>query len=34
MRQVLANAVRWARQTVRIADNCPNTQPLEKLGSK
>ncbi len=31
---VLTNAVRWAHQAVRIADKCPNTQPLEKLGPR
>ncbi|MDR1010233.1 MAG: ThuA domain-containing protein [Opitutaceae bacterium] len=31
VRRVLANAVRWARPTVRIADVCPNVGPLEPL---
>lgn len=31
VQKVLANAVRWAKPTVCIADKCPNTQPLEKL---
>jgi trehalose utilization protein len=31
VRRVLANAVRWARPTVRIPDSCPNTPPLEPL---
>ena len=31
---VLTNAVRWAHQAVRIADKCPNTQPLEKHGAR
>lgn len=34
VQKVLTNAVRWARQAVRIADKCPNSQPLEKLESK
>ncbi len=28
---VIANAVRWARPTVRIPDACPNAAPLEPL---
>ncbi len=28
---VIANAVRWARPTVRIPDTCPNSAPLEPL---
>jgi len=28
---VIANAVRWARPTVRIPDACPNSAPLELL---
>jgi len=31
VQRVIANAVRWARPTVRIPDTCPNTRPLEKL---
>ena len=31
VRRVIANAVRWARATVRIADECPNTPPIEPL---
>jgi trehalose utilization protein len=31
VRQVIANAVRWARPTVRIPDVCPNAKPLEPL---
>lgn len=31
VRVVLANAVRWARATVRIADSVPNAKPLEPL---
>jgi trehalose utilization protein len=30
VQQVIANAVRWARPTVRIPDACPNVAPLEK----
>jgi trehalose utilization protein len=31
VKKVIANAVRWARPTVRIPDSCPNTPPLEPL---
>jgi trehalose utilization protein len=31
VRQVIVNAVRWARPTVRIPDVCPNAKPLEPL---
>jgi trehalose utilization protein len=31
VQQVIANAVRWARSTVRIPDVCPNAKPLEPL---
>lgn len=31
VRQVIANAVRWARATVRIPDVCPNAKALEPL---
>jgi trehalose utilization protein len=31
VRRVIANAVRWARPTVRILDGCPNVPPLEPL---
>jgi trehalose utilization protein len=31
VQQVITNAVRWARATVRLADGCPNTIPLEQL---
>ena len=31
VQKVLANAVLWAKPRVRIADQCPNTKPLEKL---
>lgn len=31
VRKVIANAVRWARATVRIPDVCPNAKPLEPL---
>ena len=31
VRQVLLNAVRWARPTVRIPDRCPRVEPLEPL---
>jgi trehalose utilization protein len=31
VQQVIANAVRWARATVRIPDVCPNAKPLEVL---
>jgi trehalose utilization protein len=30
VQQVITNAVRWARPTVRIQDACPNVAPLEK----
>jgi trehalose utilization protein len=29
VQQVIANAVRWARATVRIPDRCPKSEPLE-----
>lgn len=31
VQQVITNAVRWARPTVRIPDVCPNAKPLEPL---
>jgi trehalose utilization protein len=31
IQRVIANAVRWLRPTVRIADICPNVPPLEPL---
>jgi trehalose utilization protein len=31
VQRVMANAVRWARPTVRIPDACPNSAPLEPL---
>ena len=31
VQQVITNAVRWARATVRIPDVCPNAKPLEPL---
>jgi trehalose utilization protein len=31
--KVITNAVRWARPTVRIADKCPNSKPLETIHS-
>ena len=31
VQQVITNAVRWARATVRIPDVCPNAAPLEPL---
>ncbi|GAB4176822.1 MAG: ThuA domain-containing protein [Terrimicrobiaceae bacterium] len=31
VRRILANAARWARQTVRIPDECPNSPALEPL---
>ncbi|AWI09327.1 ThuA domain-containing protein [Ereboglobus luteus] len=31
IQRVIANAVRWARPTVRIADVCPNVKALEPL---
>ncbi len=31
IQQVIINAIRWARPTVRIPDTCPNTLPLETL---
>ena len=34
IQQVLANAVRWANPQVRLADACPNSQPLETLSPK
>jgi trehalose utilization protein len=33
IQKVLANAVRWARERVRIADHCPNSKPLEVIHS-
>jgi trehalose utilization protein len=30
VQQVIANAVRWARPTVRIPDACPRVDPLER----
>lgn len=32
--RVIANAVRWAKPRVNIADNCPNAKPLENLSEK
>ena len=34
IQKVIANAVRWARPRVQIADDCPNTEPLETLTPK
>jgi trehalose utilization protein len=34
VQRVLANAVRWARPTLRRADRCPNTPPLETITPK
>ncbi|MCF3651231.1 ThuA domain-containing protein [Synoicihabitans lomoniglobus] len=31
IQRILTNAVHWARPTVRMADECPNTPPLEPL---
>jgi trehalose utilization protein len=31
VQRVITNAVRWARPLIRIADDCPNTKPLEIL---
>lgn len=31
VQQVITNAVRWAKPTVRISDVCPNTKPIEFL---
>jgi len=31
VQQVITNGVHWARPTVRIADTCPNTKPIEPL---
>ncbi len=31
--KVITNAVRWARPTVRIADICPNSKPIETIRS-
>ncbi|MGZ0657568.1 ThuA domain-containing protein [Coraliomargarita sp. W4R72] len=31
VQKVITNAVRWAKPTVRIADDCPNSPPLELL---
>jgi trehalose utilization protein len=31
VQKVIANAVQWARPTVRIPDVCPNSKPLEPL---
>jgi trehalose utilization protein len=31
VQQVITNAVRWARPTVRIPDTCPNSPALEAL---
>lgn len=31
VQQVITNGVRWARATVKMADVCPNTAPLEQL---
>ena len=31
VQRVIANAVHWARPTVRIADGCPSASPLEPL---
>ena len=33
VQKVITNAVRWARATVKIADDCPCSQPLEKIKS-
>lgn len=34
IQRVIANACRWARPVVSIADKCPNAQPLEKIVSR
>jgi trehalose utilization protein len=34
IRKVIANAVRWAQPRVQIADDCPNSEPLETLTPK
>lgn len=34
IQRVLANAVQWARPTMRQVDRCPNSQPLEVLSEK
>ena len=34
VQRVLANAVQWAAERVRIPDVCPNVAPLEKLSPK
>jgi len=34
VQKVLANAVHWAAPRVNIKDDCPNTEPLEKLSPK
>lgn len=34
VRRVIVNAVRWAAPRVRIADKCPNSQPLEDVQPK
>lgn len=31
VQQVITNAARWARATVRVPDTCPNSPPLEPL---
>jgi trehalose utilization protein len=31
VQQIITNAVRWAKPTVRIADDCPNSPALEPL---
>lgn len=31
VQRIIANAIRWAKPTVRIADSCPNTPPIEPL---
>lgn len=33
VQQVIANAVRWARPTVKISDSCPSSVPLEPLNN-
>ena len=34
VQKVITNAVRWARARVKIPDNCPNANPLEKISPK
>ncbi|PCJ63363.1 MAG: trehalose utilization protein ThuA [Planctomycetota bacterium] len=34
IQKVITNATRWAAQSNRFIDNCPNSAPLEKLSDK